>query len=84
MPDSIEESRNYCNPEMIAKYVEKLKMQKTHQDLSKQSENDVINLKKKNLKNFKSVYALCATYNQELGILAISLIDREIKMYRFK
>jgi len=35
MPDSIEESKNYCNPEMIAKYVEKLKMQKTHKEISK-------------------------------------------------
>lgn len=25
---------------------------------------------------FKEVYALCATYNEELGILAVSLIDR--------
>ncbi len=32
----------------------------------------------------KSVYALCATFNEELGYLALSLIDREIKVYRIK
>jgi len=32
----------------------------------------------------KSVYTLCATFNEELHLLALSLIDKEIKVYRVK
>ena len=32
----------------------------------------------------KSVYALCATYHEELAMLALSLIDKEIKVYKVK
>lgn len=32
----------------------------------------------------KAVYTLCATYSEELNILALSLIDKEIKVYRVK
>ena len=32
----------------------------------------------------KSVYTLCATFNEELALLALSLIDKEIKVYRVK
>jgi len=32
----------------------------------------------------KSVYALCATYHEELAMLALSLIDKEIKIYKVK
>ena len=32
----------------------------------------------------KSVYCMCACYNEELGLLALSLIDKEIQIYRIK
>ena len=33
---------------------------------------------------FKSVYTTCATYNEEFGLLALALIDKEVKIYRVK
>ena len=32
----------------------------------------------------KAVYAMCCAFSEELGLLALSLIDREIKIYRIK
>ena len=32
----------------------------------------------------KSVYTLCATYSEEFGLLALSLIDKEMKIYRVR
>jgi hypothetical protein len=32
----------------------------------------------------KSVYGLCATYHEDMAMLALSLIDKEIKVYKIK
>ena len=32
----------------------------------------------------KAVYAMCCAFSEELGLLALSLIDKEIKIYRIK
>lgn len=32
----------------------------------------------------KAVYCVAANYNEELGLLALALIDREIKIYKVK
>ena len=49
--------------------------------LGKKSEHQ--QRKKENMQT-KSIFALCATYNEEFGLMAISLIDKEIKVYRVK
>ncbi len=37
--------------------------------------------RKNKIKDTKRVYSMCATYHRGLNLLAISLIDKEIKLY---
>lgn len=94
VPPSKANSNNYCTPEMISKRVEKLKAQ----EKAKQEAEDMYISKKKDISSYeqnaharklrqrptKSVYCMCAAYNEELGLLALSLIDKEIQIYRIK
>lgn len=88
-------SNNYCSPEMITKYVEHL----NKKDGTKQKDSKLKQLiekrdfnsealfeqnRKNKIKHTKEVYSLCAYYHQELGILAIALIDKEVKVYKLK
>lgn len=88
------ESANYCTPDMIAKYVEKLRkeekknpeyhLKKGKQMDQKLSHEREIYQKKLQQMQTKSVYAICATFSEELGLLALALIDKEIKLYKIK
>jgi hypothetical protein len=41
-------------------------------------------MRKNKVSTTKKVYSVCASYHQGLNILAISLIDREIKLYKLR
>ena len=87
--NSAAENPNYCTPEMITKYVEKLRAEKHDTDKPMGSKSKAFNEhpnQRKQMKSMqsKAVYTLCATFSEELGILALSLIDKEIKVYRVK
>lgn len=40
--------------------------------------------RKNKIKHTKEVYSVCACFHEELQILAISLIDKDIKIYKIK
>ena len=40
--------------------------------------------RKNKIKHTKKVYSVCADFHPGLNILALSLIDREIKLYKLK
>ena len=86
--DPSSSGQNYCTPEMISKYVERLNARKkTGKEsifLGKRPDMSPKGRKKKQIQKTKSVYTLCATFNEDLGLLALSLVDKEIKIYRIK
>ena len=87
MPEEIKNPDNYCNPEMISKFVERLKQKENkNSNFNSQKMQNMggDGVRKVRPQQFKSVLALCATYNKEFNLLAISLIDKEIKLYRIK
>jgi len=73
---------------MIARYVESLGKKKSGNDQGAdgKSKKSIYEekRKKKDKHDFKAVYAVAADFNSELGLLAIALIDREIKLYKIK
>lgn len=79
---------------MISKRVEQLrKEEKARQDADDQfkqkkkestSHEQNAHARKLKQRQTKSVYCMCAAYNEELGLLALSLIDKEIQIYRIK
>lgn len=89
-------SGNYCEPEKISKYVEKLnkrdgtvyKESKLKQVLGDKREYNYEHLFEQNRRNkvktIKEVYSVCANYHEKLSLLAVSLIDKEIKIYKLK
>jgi len=92
VPPGKANSKYYCTPDMISKRVEKLRKEEKkdpeYQFKQKKKENMSYeqNAHARKLKQMqtKSVYCMCAAYNEELGLLALSLIDKEIKIYRIK
>jgi hypothetical protein len=75
---------------MIARYVDKL-LEKEKKMAGKGIPTipfvvPEVNSQSRKLKSLqtKSVYTLCATFNEDLALLALALIDREIKVYRIK
>jgi hypothetical protein len=40
--------------------------------------------RRKAINHTKAVYALAADFNEEIGLLAIALIDKEVKVYYVK
>jgi hypothetical protein len=74
---------------MITKYVERLRSEEKilAKPISYQIKNPMdhpSHARKLQEMQTKSVYALCATYHEELAMLALSLIDKEIKVYKIK
>jgi len=75
---------------MISKYVDgPLKQKKLKQAAaggikSKMADMSIGNAKKLKEMQTKSVYGVCATFNEEFALLALALIDKEIKIYRVK
>lgn len=94
IPPSKASSKNYCTPEEISKRVEKLRKEEKarleaedqYRQRRKESTSHEQNAHARKLKQrqTKSVYCMCAAYNEELGLLALSLIDKEIQIYRIK
>jgi hypothetical protein len=38
----------------------------------------------KKIKVNKAIYSVCAFYHEEMNIFAVSLIDKELKVYKIK
>ena len=41
-------------------------------------------IQKNKIKHTKEIYSICAYYHEDLSILAIALIDKEVKIYKMK
>jgi phage terminase large subunit-like protein len=78
---------NFCSPEMIMKYAEKLvqeeqKLNKFEEKPPKQKDDHAS--EKNMLKQQRRLYAVCGTFNPEVGILAVCMINREVKIFKIK
>lgn len=73
-----------CTSEMIDHYIKRLKATGKLKVEPDQRKPKIDQSRRKLLNHTKAVYALHADYNEEFGLLAIALIDREVKVYFVK
>ena len=74
-------AETYCRPEKISRYVEDEKRRHPEKFIKAPPPPKVRNDKSS---QFKECYAMCADYNEELGYLAVCLIDRQVILYKLK
>lgn len=82
-----------CTPEMVHKFIKKIKKEEETDERAKKlkeqkektaKDNEAMAQRMKKVKMHKNIYSIAATYHEEMGILALALIDRELRIYKLK